>query len=260
MRGRGGAKRGMTAIEALAKSCPVPFVQGDDYTGRGKMLVLYGGGAPDRQAAMRQHRGTWVALDLGYWNRDATMRVSINSLHPAPELMRDFGPERFAASGLKLREDADPAGPIIIIGMGNKSRETHGGGWERRALERVRAVYPGRPVVFRPKNRSDSVPMPGCQLSDPTRPIVEVLRGASLVVCRHSNVAVDACLAGVPVVCEDGAARALYGCDLAAPINPSAAERLAFLERLAWWQWNFDELKRGAFWNWLQQLVQFEST
>ena len=39
----------------------------------------------------------------------------------------------------------------------------------------------------------------------PTGTIADVLNGCSVVVCRHSNVAVDACIAGVPVECEGGA-------------------------------------------------------
>jgi hypothetical protein len=110
--------------------------------------------------------------------------------------------------------------------------------WERKTLAALRAAYPGRRVVYRPKRpeQLDNLPVA-------TAPIEEVLKGASLVVCRHSNVAVDACIAGVPVVCEDGAAAALYGSDLRRPANPGGEERRQFLERLAWWQWKPSEAK-----------------
>ena len=67
--------------------------------------------------------------------------------------------------------------------------------------------------------------------------IEDVLRNASLLVCAHSNTAVDACIAGVPVECDDGAAFALYAGNAA----PNRDERRAFLEALAWWQWTTQE-------------------
>jgi hypothetical protein len=45
----------------------------------------------------------------------------------------------------------------------------------------------------------------------------------------------------VPVVCEDGAAAALYGSDLRAPVRPTPAQRLAFLRGVAWFQWRPSE-------------------
>ena len=84
---------------------------------------------------------------------------------------------------------------------------------------------------------------------DGATPIQELLRGASLVICRHSNVAVDACIAGIPVECEDGAARWLYA---AGPVQP-IERRASFLRRLAWWQWQCDEMEDA--WKFLGRFV-----
>ena len=65
--------------------------------------------------------------------------------------------------------------------------------------------------------------------------IADLLRGASLAACRHSNVAVDAVVAGVPFEAVDGAAMWLAGKDY------TPANRLDFLRRLAWWQWKASE-------------------
>src|SRR5690606_31042250 len=96
--------------------------------------------------------------------------------------------------------------------------------------------FPGRKVIFRPKRRDD-MKLP-CK-TDGETPIAELLRGSSLVVCRHSNVAVDAAIAGVPFECEDGAAAWLQA-------RPYTAEnRLDFLRRLAHWQYRPDEADRA---------------
>ena len=93
----------------------------------------------------------------------------------------------------------------------------------------------GRAAVLRPKKvRHATLP-----------PIEEALKGKSLVVCRHSNVAIDACIAGVPVRCEDGAAFALYR-DFE---RPTRDERLGFLRSLAWWNWKPSEA--GEAWKYL---------
>lgn len=76
-------------------------------------------------------------------------------------------------------------------------------------------------------------------------PIDEALRGASLVVCRHSNVAVDACVAGIPVECDDGAAAALYRGNP----NPTREQRAEFLRRLTFWEWRPDEAAQA--WDWI---------
>jgi hypothetical protein len=67
----------------------------------------------------------------------------------------------------------------------------------------------------------------------------KALAGASLVICRHSNAAIEACIAGVPVECSGGAAHWLYS----RTPRPTTEERLDFLYRLAWWQWRFIEMK-----------------
>jgi len=71
-------------------------------------------------------------------------------------------------------------------------------------------------------------------------------------VCRHSNVAIDACRLGIPVVCEDGAAASIYPSRLEDEAQqPSEEARRQFLHRVAHWQWSESEIARGAPWPWL---------
>jgi hypothetical protein len=80
-----------------------------------------------------------------------------------------------------------------------------------------------------------------------TGDLVPMLKKAGLVVCRHSNVAVDACRVGAPVVTQDGAAASIYPRRLSKyQEQPSQEVRQEFLERLAWWQWSVDEVRSGA--------------
>jgi hypothetical protein len=247
MRGSPLARRAGICLDELQSSCSGPIWRTDRYWDFPGLLVVYGAGAPDRREAVKRHRGNWVAFDLGYWNRVDSFRVSVNSEHPTPEQMRDFGARPYPAA---LREDSDPKGHIVLVGMGRKSR-IWWPDYERIKLEAIRKVYPKHRIVFRPKPGSE--PPPGIDCDHWTGGDIEdVLRGASLVVCRHSNVAVDACIAGIPVVCEGGAAAAIYGDDLKAPRSVCREDRLRFLQRLAWWQWSSQQIRQGEFWPWLE--------
>lgn len=232
-------RRGTAIMRAMVDAAPqvgVRCIVTDTYRKAAPLLMSYGLGHPERKGWTETHvaeGGRLIGWDMGYWNRDIAMRVTVDAGHPTA--LPDMPADRWESAGIALRNDFDPSGPVVLVGMGRKSRaqfEMVGQEWETQALDRIRLAYPGRTVIYRPKKPER---LAGCPSAD--GPIEDVLRGASLVVCRHSNVAVDACIAGVPVVCEDGAAALLYGSDLAQPVTPDKASRRQFLQNLAWWQW-----------------------
>lgn len=230
----------MRAMVEAAQKVGVRCIVTEKYRNAAPLLMSYGLGHPERRVQTEAHvarGGRLIGWDLGYWDRDVAMRVTVDSGHPRG--MPDMPAHRWEAAGIALRDDFDPDGPIVLVGIGRKSRTQFGlvgQEWEARTLKALRRAYPGREVLYRPKKPEA---LAGCRSVDGA--IADVLRGASLVVCRHSNVSVDACIAGVPVVCEDGAAVALYGSDLSAPVNPGVEQRRRFLQNLAWWQWQPSE-------------------
>lgn len=242
-------RRGQKILSALicaASSAGVRAIVNDSYRKAAPVLMTYGIGHRERRQWVAKHReagGRVIAWDLGYWDRDVpvafNMRCTIDDDHPW-RLIRPEDPGRFDVQGIRLRDDHDPAGPIVLCGLGPKQRAYKGipgQTWEIEKLADLRARFPGRTILYRPKR--DEPTLPGCPLA--VGPIDQVIRGASLVVCAHSNVAVDACIAGVPVECEDGAAFALYRNNLA----PSEDERIGFLRSLAWWQWKPHEARHA---------------
>lgn len=210
------------------------------YQGASDWLVLFGVGASANDLARKAQiarGGRVLHWDLGYFDRkkvEGHARMSIDSDHPQDWLDRTAADaRRWAARGIELRSDSDPSGPIVLVGLGRKSRAYLGAErWEQETHARLRTRFPGRRIIFRPKGR-DPVRLK-CE-ADSTTSIADLLRGASLVVCRHSNVAVDAAIAGVPFEAEDGAAVWLQRREF------TPANRLAFLQRLAYWQWRTDE-------------------
>lgn len=241
----------MLAMVDAATEAGVRVAVSKTWRRQAPVLMSYGLGHPVRRAWTTAHLkkgGRLVGWDLGYWNRDVplafNMRLTIDDDHPH-RWISTMPPERFDGAGIVLREDFNGNGPIILCGLGKKQRNLkgyRGQQWELDALAAIRAAHPGKRVVYRPK-RADS-PLPGC--STASGPIEDVVRGASLVVTAHSNVAVDACIAGVPVECEDGAAFALYRNNPA----PDREQRLEFLRSLAWWQWS--PLEAVEAWNFIK--------
>lgn len=254
---------GANMLAAMVKAAPIPIVTREVYSGDCDLLMCYGLGHPQRRPWWLGHIASGrhaVGFDLGYWREakklasNRPMRMTVDADHPQ-RWLDDRPPTRFDAAQLRLRNDYVASGPIVIVGLGVKTTRMLGVAvtdWEHDALNRIRAVYPNTPVVYRPKNE-DGTNLPGTRKMA-GMPIEQVLRGASLVVCRHSNVAVDACLAGIPVVCEDGAASILYGNSLKQPVNPTYEQRLHFLRNLAWWQWRPSEA--AQCWNFLLKRIE----
>ena len=253
------AKRGEKMLRAMIEAAPAagitPYVT-KKWSKASRYLMSYGLGHPQRRPWIDDHRakgGHVIGWDLGYWNREEPlrfgMRLTIDEDHPHRRVKAMLGkapPERWAATGIALREDFDATGPVILCGMGAKQRRLQGWGpqqWERKRLESLRKRFPDRRILYRPK-RTES-PLSGLGFALGT--IEDALRGASLLVCAHSNTAIDACIAGVPVECDDGAAFALYEGNPA----PSRAERQAFLEALAWFQYNPTEAAEA--WTFIRQ-------
>lgn len=247
------ALRGQRFVRAMAEAAPPGSSITEHYIGRRRLLVLYGPGAPKNLLVFKRHLaagGHVVTLDLGYWDRENSMRLAIDGLHPTPAQLALVG-DAPTRRQFDLREDADPAGPILLVGLGPKSCFAYGldhNEWEKRTLAELRQRFPGRKILWRPKGRRPEQ-LGGLELSH-GMPIKHALQGCSLVVCRHSNVAVDACVAGVPVECEAGAGAALYAVNPA----PTQEQRADFLRRLSWWEWRSTEAARA--WMWIERVLE----
>jgi hypothetical protein len=200
------------------------------------LLMMWGVGRPGHSAhrdrAIRQGRKV-VMWDLGY--KKGFYRMSID--HDHPWRLFDQTPETGRTFPEELREDAGD-GPILLIGMGRKSKSyLNSYNWESKKIAELKRRFPGVPIVVRPKPRAgDGAPR-----------IEDALKGCRLVVCRHSNVAVDACIAGVPFECEDGAAFWLM--DKA--FTPENRQR--FLNKLAFWQYAPSEAKQA--WEFIRSMT-----
>lgn len=234
----------LRAIEDAAAAAGVRAYVTGAYSGKHRWLVMWGVGADDRSAIRDRHiaaGGTVVLWDIGFFRRtkiEGHCKASINQDYATAWLDRTEPlAARWNALGLPLRDDYDPDGHIILAGIGPKQHAYIGRsleGWEARKLQELRERFPGRRIVYRPKPRRTYVPL-RCE-TDAESDIADLLRGAALAVCSHSNVAVDAVLAGVPFESEAGVSTWLRD-------KPYTREvRLDFVKRLARWQYRAVEM------------------
>lgn len=200
------------------------------------LLMMWGVGRPGHSAHRDRaiHQGRHVVMwDLGY--RKGYYRLSIDFDHPW-RLMEQT-PETGRTFPAVLREDAGN-GPILLIGMGRKSKSyLNSWNWESRKIAELKRRFPGVPIQVRQKPKA----------GDGTCRIEDAMKGCRLVVCRHSNVAVDACIAGVPFECEDGAAYWMRGQEF------TRENRQRFLNKLANWQYMPSEAKQA--WDFIRSMV-----
>lgn len=262
--------RGKRILEALQKGAAAAGVDAvtiNQYKPNNDVLVIYGMGAADRIHIAADHvaaGGRLITWDVGYWDRKLQdkvrrFRFSIDGFHP-PKFIFKTTPRssnRFRKSGLKIMDGSsyNPSGPILLAGNGPKSNVIGAAGWAAAKSSELRKVFPGKQIIYRPKPNNlhdQGVNCDGISME----PTDKAVARASLVVCRHSNLAVDACRLGIPVVCDDGAAASIYPQRLEDYKNqPDLQTRKDFIYRLAWWQWSPNECAEGIVWPWLIEVL-----
>jgi hypothetical protein len=225
---------------------------------RGNLLKVY-------EAYRKADRHT-LLIDLGYWKRIEGGRlrgyhkVVVDGLQPN----HYYQATRHNSTRLRKMEldikPFDPSGEYILVaGMSAKSAGVYGLGPQEFEENVVQSLLEATdsPIVYRPKpSWPGATPIEGAAYSPPDEPVEDVLARCKLVVTHHSNVAVDAIVAGKPcVVLGDGVGLRMSSTlgDLDNPYFPSDAERLQWLSDIAWTQWNVSEIRRGKPWRHLQE-------
>lgn len=195
----------------------------------------------------------FVYADLGYWSRKDYYRLGVGAWSPDKYVLAGLPSTRLEALGIEVKPWRKGGKEIVIAGCSPKSSFEHGfeyTQWERMAIRQLGKI--GLPLMYRPKPTDRSAgPIAGVGYD--TRPIEESLGSAAAWVTHHSNSAVDALVAGVPVHCVTGAASVMsMPLDkILAPTKPEGREQ--FLADVAWLQWTLDEMRSGACWAHLKE-------
>lgn len=187
---------------------------------------------------------------------EAMWRVSVDGYMPLATFQRTRRPDdRSRALGLSLapRWFGDY---VLFAGSSQKHCDFHGLGdctaYARGVIQEIRART-DKPVIYRPKpSWRDAVPIAGATFSRPPATLADELKRSFVLVTHSSNAAVEAVLAGVPViVLGPGIARpvALHRiADINHPFWPAEAARRQWLADLAYCQWTVAEMASGEMW------------
>jgi hypothetical protein len=204
-----------------------------------------------------------VFVDMGYWNRrkrgrfDGYHKISVNDRHPTAYFQdRKHTADRLKEQGIKIAPWREKGRHIVVVGMSAKAA-LHAGfqphQWERETIEKLKKMTK-RPIIYRPKpNWLAAHRFQGVGFMK-TEPLEQVLAGAHCVVAHHSNVAVDAILAGIPAICPGGVASVMAGHDLTQVESPPMPEgREQWAADIAYCQWSLGEMASGRVWQHLKR-------
>ncbi len=210
--------------------------------------------------------GRVVYVDLGYWQRrmqnrlEGFHKVSVDARHPVAYYRR---PQHPCGRGPAFTLPNNVRGPdshILVAGMSAKGALAEGYApyaWETEIVREIRK-YTNRKIVFRPKPSDDGKPLiPDSILSVPKTEIGFDLRNCWALVTHHSNAAIDAILAGVPVFCWGGVGYEFARQDLSLiespdPGFPSWAAVRAWLDDIGHTQFTVVEMRSGVAWRHLK--------
>jgi hypothetical protein len=196
----------------------------------------------------------WLYADLGYWERKTHYRICVGDWSPHRYVSAGLPASRLASLGVQIKPWQQGGGEkALLLGVQGKSMREHGYRymqWETATAKRLLQL--GLSVVYRPKPTDpEKAPMNIDGVGYDDGPLDEAIGNAKLVVAHHSNAAIDALVAGVPVHCETGAAAAFSVPICAEPEQREGREQ--FLADVAWLQWSLAEMRSGAAWAHLKE-------
>lgn len=206
-----------------------------------------------KRHAQYQGYPRFVYADLGYWHRDTHYRLVAGGWSPERYVRAGLPCSRLDLLGVKVQPWRTGGDTVVIAGSTAKSCVEHGlkyRGWEARVAAQLSDC--GKRVVYRPKPTDrNKAPLPGVEYDE--APLAESLARACAVVTHHSNAAVEALVAGIPVHCETGVAAA-FSVPLSEIAQPQLMEgREQFLADVAWLNWSLEEMRSGAAWDHMKE-------
>jgi hypothetical protein len=231
------------------------------------VVIAYGWSNKAVFEAYRSAGKQFVYIDLGFWRRkdpgkrlDGFHKVVVNGWCPTATMRRGCPSDRYVALDLPPPQRPHGEKKVVVAGMSAKSAADHNllpEVWETETIARI-ARQTERKVVYRPKpSWVEAKPLERAEFSH-GESIEAVLASAHALVTHHSNAAVDAIAAGVPVYCKTGVGSLLSTVsldDIENPCMPTAAERQQLLYDVAYLQWNVDEMRNGSCWDNIRGLL-----
>lgn len=193
--------------------------------------------------------GRVLHVDGGFWGRDRYVKLAMGGRW-SPLSGRDYDGGRLGKHQIIAQKSRAPGKRVLVCGMSEKAATSWGldeQEWERWAVEVLRSV--GADVIFRPKPNRGGKKIKGAAFDEGTS-IYRSLNQVDAVATHHSNAAIDAIVAGLPIYVEVGLAEPMSVGrieDLPGAPSHSITARSRFLREVAWHQWTLEELASGIW-------------
>jgi hypothetical protein len=232
-------------------------------TPRADLVAAYGW---RNRAVLEAYRNAglhYIHVDLGYWRRKQ-FRSDYGGLHKvvlddrhATAYFRRGRPHDRLQDAPRLDPWRTGGSNIVLAGLSAKSAQVSGVqslAWEHRIIEQLRRVT-ARPIVYRPKpSWQGAQPIDGTIFSPPEQPLDDVLADARVLLTLHSNAALDALAAGVPVLAEEGLASVMSTVTIDEIETPheEPGDRAQFFADVSYCHWTRHEIADGTVFALLQ--------
>ena len=210
-------------------------------------------------AAMEENSIPHIVLERGFVQRDKYFMAGLGGLNNRANFFnQEADSKRLANLHLDLKPWKQTGKRVIVCGqvpwdssVQHISFSTFIDGTIRQLSE-----YTDHEIVFRPHPQhpqSIDVSHLPCVVSDKNL-LAEDLEDAFAVITFNSNSAVDAAIAGIPVFAFDEGSMAwpIANSDLRKINQPEMPDRTAWLQQIAYAQWNFEEMSAGIPWRHLR--------
>lgn len=242
-----------------------------------------------RQVVERQQQlGKYVVLADSnlFLYKDSTnpghyLRYSFNGVFPNTGIYCDneIDPNRWAMLSKNLNvplKDYRTTGNHILLCLQRNGGWSMGAydvmDWTQSTIAKIRQ-HSDRPIVIRahpgdkgskdyldPKNLIKRLGFfKNVRLSTPGSTLVDDLKNCWAVVNHNSSPSVGAAVEGYPIFVTDperSQSRDIANLDLSTIETPNLPDRQAWVERLAMFHWNFEEIENGLAWTHMRKFVK----
>lgn len=200
------------------------------------------------------HGGRVLVCERGFVRRDRHVSLGWDAINGRADFCNgDVPDDRWQALGIKLKQWKRRSGPVLVCGQvpWDASVQHHDHiAWCRETVAEIRrrgfdALFRPHPVAVR---KGGAFEVDGRISPNPL--LKQDLSTASAVVTFNSNSAVDAVIAGVPVIAMDMGSMAwgVAGHSLNDLDSPPMPDRTSWANSIAYAQWTVDELRDGTAW------------
>ena len=203
----------------------------------------------------RQKKCDVIVLETGYINRgdgdNHHYAAGFNGLNGRADFKNHGMPaDRSEKLGVRLKPWKEAGEHVLLCGQIPWDASVDHVNIQQWLLDAVNLIRgrTTREIIFRPHPLTRVPALGGTRYS--TRPLVDDLAKAHCCVTFNSNSAVEAAIAGVPVIAYDEGSMAytIAGHDWRDVEDPPKPDRKQWLYDLCYTQWTLDEMREGLAW------------